>query len=161
MALVLNLSNKQTIEVVTFVDECLDMTREDYDLYLEDVENKDLLAFKEGKTYVDCTRFVLKKVLSFDNQQNIMGRQMKMSFNAQTKKSEMTSDISYILEEARISIADINSPDQIDAIRFKKDSDGYLNKSICAALQSAGILMDLYNARQNSLSVKDDNLKKN
>lgn len=161
MALVLNLSNKQNIEVIPFVDECLEMSREEYEEYLNDVSNVSLLTFKDGKTLEDCTKFILRKVLSFDNQQSIMARQMKMSFNNKTKENEMTSDISYVLEEARISISDIVSPDQLDALRFKKDSDGYLNKGICAALASSGILMDLYTARQASLSLKDDNLKKN
>lgn len=161
MALVLDLSKNPTFEVVSFKDESLKMTREEYDLYLENVvENQAMLSFKEGKSLDDCTKFVLKKNLKFEEQQKILAKQMSMKFDQNTKKTEMQSDLSYILEEVRLCITDINSPDQINALHFKRDSDGLLNRDICAALYSAGILMDLHTARQNIITPDSDIEKK-
>jgi len=142
MPLKLELSSKGTIEVITRKDSAVShCTEEQYDSYLEDLDEEKLELTEEQPT-----RFVLRKVLPYEATQEILSQQVKV------EKGKTQLNIGYILEEVRRSLVDIKNPEGIpdtDKILFKRDSDGAANKELVNALHNAGLAMDLWRARQN------------
>lgn len=159
MAFVLDLNEKSSIEVVVHKDACLDMTKEEYLHYLEDVTDFSRLKFIEGKTYEDTTRFVMRKVIPFKATQRVIDQQVSSGEDGKAKMS-----LKFILEEVRAALVDIKNPDnEINPLVFKRSSDGMASEQMITGFYHAGVLTDLLNGRNNSLESKkkDDDSKKN
>ena len=131
----------QTIEVIVSKDSALISSQEDYTKYLDDLDESHL-KFKVGD---QPTRFVLRKTLPYEASQKVMNSQ------ASFDKGKITLNMSYIMEEVRMALVDIKNPQAMppeSQIEYKKENDGYAAKALIAGLQAAGVLMDLFRARQ-------------
>jgi len=152
-------SRTDTIKVIVKADSAIFWPESDEEKdeiwanYLKTL-NEDLLLFKEGEK---PTRFVMRKVLNYDQAQKVQNQQMTM------KDGQIQVQMSFIMEEVRQSIVDIENPEYVplpDRIQFKKDSDGGCSKEIVEGLHSIGVVMDLYTARQNVTGKFSEDLKK-
>jgi hypothetical protein len=146
----------QTIEAIVSKDSALDCTPEDYDAYLENLDEAKL-KFKAGD---EPTRFVMRKTLPYEASQKVMNSQ------ASIDKGKVTLNMSYVMEEVRLALVDIKNPSHLPGdqhIEFKRENDGYCSKALIAGLQAAGVLMDLFRARQAVLDAPrvDALVKKN
>lgn len=143
---------KASVKVVVSKDSAVTCSSEDYDKYLETLDET-LLNLSGAPT-----RFVLRKTLPYDAQQKVMNAQ------ASYEKGKVKINMAYVMEEVRLALVDIEHEEDvpnINQLKYKKDSDGYCSKDLVAGLQGAGVLMDLYRARQNaSGSPKADDLAK-
>lgn len=140
----LKLGSNDTIKVVAFQDDCVNCSRETYNTYLQNLD-ENLLELNG-----EPTRFVLKKILPYNVQSQIESDRIKVDSKTQLMTVSMSS-----LHEIRVSLIAIESPsDQKaeDRIEFKKDSDNYASKDLMAALNSVGIVTDLYTAKQAAAS---------
>ena len=155
MAFSLEIDSKSTVEIVVSKDEALDMTTDQYKDYLKDLDSN-RLKYKGDFGYEDTTRFVLRKVLPYRQAQKVLGKQMKVDGG----KPEV--DIGYIMEEVRASLIDILNPDNCSRpLEFKRGSDGLASEELIAGIHGAGVLMDLFVGRTNSVSTpKNEELAK-
>lgn len=131
----------QSIEVIVSKDSALDCSSDDYDAYLENLDESKL-KFKSGD---EPTRFVMRKTLPYEASQKVMNSQ------ASIDKGKVTLNMSYVMEEVRLALIDIKNPAQLSKeqqIEFKRENDGYCSKVLIAGLQASGVLMDLFRARQ-------------
>ena len=144
----------QLIEVVVSKDSALEYNEKGYDSYLEDLDESKL-KFKQGD---EPTRFVMRKTLAYEASQKVMNSQ------ASYDKGKVKLNMSYVMEETRLALVDIKNPAHLSPesrIEYKRDSDGYCSKELIAGLQAAGVLMDLFRARQAvAVSPKSDALAK-
>jgi hypothetical protein len=116
--------------------------------------DESLLRFKDGE---QPTRFVLRKVLSFDQNARVQNAQTTM------KDGQIQIQMSFIQEDVRQALVDIENPDYVplpDRIQYKRDSDGSCSKEIVEGLQAIGAVMDLFTIRQNATSKFTEDLKK-
>lgn len=152
-------SRTDTIKVIVRADSALKWpeSKEDADevwaSYLKS-NDEGFLEFNEGE---QPTRFVLRKVLTYDQAQKVQNQQMTM------RDGQVQVQMSFIMEEVRQSLVDIENPELTplpDRIQFKKDSDGGCSKEIVEGLHALGAVMDLYTARQNASAKFSDELKK-
>ena len=140
-----------TIKVVVSKDNAVHCTDDEYEKYTETLDES--LLNLEG----DPTRFVLKKNLSYEASQKVMDAQ------ASFVKGKVQMNMSYVLEEVRASWIGVENPPDLakeQCINWKRDNDGLANKQLVAGLQNAGVLMDLYKARQAFGSTPGDAAKK-
>ena len=113
-----------------------------------------LLKFAEGQ---QPTRFILRKVLSYDQSTRVQNAQTTM------RDGKVEIQMSFIMEEVRQALTDIENPDYVplnDRIQHKRDSDQACSKEIIEGLQALNVIMDLYTARQNAASNFLEDLKK-
>lgn len=148
MALSLRNTN---IKVVGRYDDAIgeDVKKEDYDAYLEDLDESRLKL--EGQP----SRFVLKKVLEFDMVSDIKNSQIKYK---QPGKGQKDADFdirvgSAMLVDVRAALIGIEHPEGTDAgdLVFEKADDGMASPKLIALLESYGMVTDLYKARQNAI----------
>lgn len=153
MALVFN-SQKQVIKVVSSKDSSVKCSDEDYEKYAETLDESYLRL--EGEP----TRFLLRSSLDYKGHEIIMDKQTKMG-----DKGKVEFSLAYILSEVRMALVGIENPESLPKdqhIEFKRESDGYASKELIASLQSHGVVMELFKARQSSGNPKfDDVTKKN
>jgi hypothetical protein len=150
MALIIS-KNEGQIKVVSSKDGSVNCSTEDYKSYLETLD--ETLLKLEGEP----TRFVMQKGLSYKDQQVIKDAQIKM------KGKDMSFQLSYMMEEVRLSLLDIENPMTMrpeDRIEYKKESDGRTSKALIAMLESAGIVGELFSARHNSMASLSNEAKK-
>lgn len=146
---------KGNIDVVLSVDDAVTCPPEEYQAYLE--------SFKKGsgdesllKLNGEPTRFVMRKVLPFEADIEITDMQMEIGEGGKPKIKT-----GFVLEEVRKALIDIkNPPDAPSPIEFKRDADNYANKEIIQMLYQAGVLAELWNARNNAKGGPTDRLKK-
>lgn len=137
-------TTRETIKVIASADACV-AKESDYAGYLKTLDES-LLKCTEGMAWTP-TRFVLRKVLPFALARKVQDAQMGMADN------EMQVRTGYILEEVRCSLIGVEDDPSLaveEKIDFKKDGDGGADKELMAQLNAAGIIMDLWTARQNS-----------
>lgn len=145
MAFALELDQKATIDVVVSKDGALNMSPEEYQEYLDDVTNQESLKFKEGMTFEDCTRFRMKKTLTYKQTQKILEEQVSADMKGNT-----TVKIGWMLTELRYALVDILNPKNCaDPIPFKRGSDGSASEDLVAAIYNGGVIGDLSTARRN------------
>ncbi len=114
-----------------------------YTDYLQSLDESKL-SFVEGK---NPTKFIMRRVLPYKLAQKVQNKQIRM------EKGEAQFSISFMAEEVRCSLTGVKNPDGMpeeDKIKFEKskDDDG-ASDDLIAKLISAGIVTDLYVARQN------------
>lgn len=156
MAFQIELDQKATIDVVVSKDGAIDMTPEEYADYLNDVTKTEALKFKEGMTFDDCTKFRLKKTLSYKQTQKILEEQVTADMKGNTQVK-----IGWMLTELRFALVDIENPKNcIDPIPFKRGSDGNASEDLIAAIYNGGVIGDLSTARRNLADAKSGGLVK-
>lgn len=145
MAFALDIDQKATVEVIVSKDMALDMTDEEYAEYTSDVTTSDKLKFRDGFSLDDCTKFVLKKNLSYKQTQKVLEEQISSDIKGNT-----TIKVGWMLTELRYALVDIKNPKTADTpIPFKRGSDGNAHEDIVAGIYSAGVIADLNQARRN------------
>lgn len=158
MALILP-SRTDVIKVIVRADSALkwpessDEADEMWATYLK-TNDESGLSFKDGQ---QPTRFVLRKVLNFDQFNKVQNEQMVM------KNGQMQVQLSFISEAVRQALVAIENPEMTplaDQIVFKKENDGGASKDLIAGLNAIKATMDLYTAVENSTAKFTDDLKK-
>lgn len=150
MALILT-KNDGNIKVISSKDSSVKCDEEAYKLYTETLDEE--LLELEGVP----TRFILKKGLNYKEQQIVKDAQIQM------KGKEFSISLSYMMEEVRLALVDIENPADLpdtQKILYKKASDGRASQELIALLESAGIVSELFTARSNALGVLSDTTKK-
>lgn len=152
MAVLLN-TKRETFDVILSFDTALDVTEEEFELYKETL-NETHLRFKEGQ---NPTRFVLRQVLPFALAKKVQNDQIT------TVNGKMEVQLSFIPEEVKAALVDIKNPPELpedQQIKFEKDKDGSASEKLMELLMAAGVVQELYNARQLKLGSVQANLKK-
>ena len=145
MAFALDIDQKATVDVVVHKDLALDMTDEEYTEYTNDVTTTDKLKFVQGFNIDDCTKFVLKKNLTYKQTQKVLEEQISADIHGNT-----TIKVGWMLTELRYALVGIKNPVKCDKpIEFKRGSDGSAHEDIVAGIYSAGVISDLNSARRN------------
>jgi hypothetical protein len=134
--------DSELVEVIVFKDASVQCTRDEYAEYLKTLDES-LLKIKED---MNPTRWVMKKTLTYGEQRKIKDSQVGF------KDGDMTLRLGFMLDEVRFSLVDIKNAGK--GVEFKKDSDGYVSKSLIEKLDAAGIVRELHEARQTALSLK-------
>lgn len=140
-----------TIKVVVSKDTAVNCSEDEYEKYTETLDES--LLQLDG-----CpTRFILRKNLSYEASQKVMDAQ------ASFVKGKVQMNMSYVLEEVRAALIGVENPPDLskdESIIWKRENDGLTNKQLVAGLQNAGVLMDLYKARQSFGSNPGESAKK-
>ena len=158
MALLLKTSDS-VIKVISSKDACVNCTDEEFESYLKSLDES-ILGLEEGS---EPTRFVLKSSLNYKEHTAVKNSQINMD------KGKVSVSLKFMMEEVRQALIDIEEPDSVplrQKIGFKKNADGKIKSSehpdgklsydTIAMLESAGVLTELYQARQNSTDSTDD-----
>ena len=145
MAFALDIDQKATVEVIVHKDLALNMTDEEYAEYTEDVTTTDKLKFVDGFTLADCTKFILKKNLTYKQTQKVLEEQISADVKGNT-----VIKVGWMLTELRFALVGITNPAKCDKpILWKQGSDGNAHEDIVAGIYSAGVISDLNSARRN------------
>lgn len=145
-------NSRERIKVIIKSDSAIKYDQKSYDEYLK-TNDESLLTFVEGE---HPTRFVMRKVLRYDQAQAVQNSQAKVI------DGKVEVQISYMMEEVRQALVDVENPPGIpdsDKIEFSLDKDGAASKELIAGLAAIGAIPDLFAARNKT---KDDleNVKK-
>jgi hypothetical protein len=89
------------------------------------------------------TRFVLDLHLSYAAQQLVSNQQVKIG-----EDGKPDFRMSFLMEDVRCALCDIENPVGIDGVKFEKDHDGFASKELIAVLNSYGVVQTLFRARQ-------------
>jgi len=144
MALNIDFSNSE-IKVISSKDEAVTCTQDDYDNYLKNLDET-ILGLKPG---IKPTRFVLRKQLNYGQQQQIKSQQMTV------EKGKIGFNVGYMMEEIRLALTNIEEETtegeavSMNRLMFKRSSDGGADHDLIAKLESAGIVSELFTARNN------------
>jgi len=134
------------IKVICFNDSAIaGNTREEYDEYLNDLDETKLKVVENGMP----TRFVMRKVLPYKLSLKLKNAQVAM------KDGILTPQLSFMNEEVRLSLIDIENPVvpakyEQHLLLFKKHGDGGATDAIMEKLEAFGAISDLYQARSNN-----------
>jgi hypothetical protein len=145
-----------TIKVISRIDGALDCTEDQYASYLETLDES-TLNFKAGE---DPTRFVLRKTLPYKLGQKVKSQQIRMD------KGEMFLNSSFIAEEVKYSLVDIENPPSVPTGSmlkfdgFKVDGLMIASDETMKLLSALEIVNDLYTARKNYVEHGGGVLKK-
>jgi len=145
-----------TIKVISRIDGALDCNEDQYAHYLETLD-EEFLNFKDGE---EPTRFVLRKTLPYKLGQKVKSQQIRMD------KGEMFLNSSFIAEEVKYSLVDIENPSSVppgSALKyegFKVDGLTVASDETMKLLSALEIVNDLYTARKNFVEHGSGSLKK-
>jgi len=134
-------SRNETFKVVLRLDSAIGCQPDDYDRYLDTLDESVLQLQEEP------TRFVMRKVLPYRLASGVQDKQFSF------KKGEVEVRSSFMLEEVRCSIVGIENPPHLSSderLEFKADGDGGASEDLMAVLGASGLVMDLYRARQTA-----------
>ena len=156
-----NLLSDGDIEVILRRDSALVITPkegdeedDEYDQYIASGLDEGKLRFKDGE---EPTRFVMRRSIPLKHATRIENAKMKYG-----KDGEVSIQLGFIIEEVRASLKGVKNPATVPsdkAIVLKFTGDGLVDERQMAALVSAGVVQNLYAARQAALSGGGD-LKK-
>jgi hypothetical protein len=132
----------ENIEVIVQIDPAVHCNDEDYEMYLEDLDEGRLNLNGE-----EPTRFVMKKILDYKSQEKI-SKNMVSANLAGGRPDQMTLNISS-LPELRATLIDIKNPGP--GMEFRKDSDNLVSRELVSALNSVGAADQLLSARRNAV----------
>ena len=135
------------IKVISRRDRAIsDVTPETYKAYIATLDESEL-GMEEG---AKPTRFVMRKILPYKAALRVKNAQISM------KDGDVQPQLSFMSEEVRLSLMDIENPECTEnekkyLLEFKRESDGGAGYKLMAILEAAGVVNDLYTARQNSI----------
>ena len=150
MALIIS-KNDGLVKIISSKDSAVTCDDTGYEAYSKSLDESLLMLNGEP------TRFVMKKGLSYKEQQIIKDAQIKMD------GKKMQVSLSYMMEEVRIALVDIENPASLaedQKILFRRSSDGKASEELVSMLESAGVVTELFTARQGSIGVLGDATKK-
>lgn len=156
MGLTIGQISDGVIEVISKLDSALIYDDETYTKYIETLDES-LLSFADGD---QPTRFVMRKVLPYQLAQNVQNKQIKL------ERGEVQYQPGSMADDVRCALIDIKNPPTIpedQKIKFEKSkNDSGASEALVEKLMAAGIVADLFAARQSYLSknMKKSNLKK-
>ncbi len=117
-----------------------DITDEEFELYQATLDESHLRLSAEP------TRFVIRRTLPFAAQQEVTNQQVKVG-----RDGKPQVNFGFMLEEVRCALIGIENPSTMaeeDKLEFKKDADGYASKELIAKLNAAGVVSEIYSAKQ-------------
>lgn len=144
-------ARNETYKVVLRIDSAIGCPPEDYDRYLDTLDES-ILQLKE-----DPTRLVMRKVLPYRLATAVQDYQVEM------KKGEMNVRMSFMSEEVRCALVGIENPPHLpesERIEFKSHSDGGASEDLMSSLAATGLIADLYKTRQNVAGNKNQEVLK-
>jgi len=147
MAIVMN-AVSDSIKVISRLDDCVKCGEEQYEEYLESLDES-VLEMEEGAKPV---RFVVKSQLDYKSQRRIKQDQVSMHEGA------MGVNLGFMMLELRMVLVDIEDPGS-PLLTFVKGKDGLASEDLIARLESLGISSDLIAAR--NLAIRPKVPKKN
>lgn len=153
MAVILQ-AKHETFDVILSCDSALDVTEQEWELYKETIDETHL-KFKDGE---QPTRFVMRKVLPYGLAKKVQNEQATLDDSKQ-----MRVNLGFINEEVKAALIDIKNPPGVDAdkaLRFERDKDGTASEKLMELLIAAGVVMELYSARQVKTASQAAHLKK-
>jgi DNA helicase HerA-like ATPase len=153
MAIILD-TKRDTFDVILSVDSALDVSDEEFKQYQETLDES-LLRFKLG---MQPTRFIMRKVLPFALAKKVQNEQLTTGADGKP-----AVQLSFINDEVKASLIDIKNPSDIPEdqwIKYEKDKDGTTSTGLMELLISAGLVTELYSARQTKLDASNERLKK-
>lgn len=142
---------EKTILVPLSIDSSLDMTKEEYDSWLND-PSLERLKTKPGETPVF---FRLRVSLPYKAALKLENMKIESVSAGEDGKggASFKPSFSWMAEDVRMSVIDILNPEgtpEEEKIVFKKAKDGYLDEEIMASLVAMECYMDLWNAKRAS-----------
>jgi len=154
MAIKLSTISDGTIEVIARIDNALpqDLTSEEYDNYLESLDESLLRIGDEDKP----TRFVMRKILPWALAQKAANQR------ADIEKGEVKIKLSFMAVEVKYALVDIKNPEDLpeeDKIKFERSSEGGASETLMEKLMAAGIVDNLFSARQHAITKTKDRKK--
>jgi hypothetical protein len=132
-------NDQELVEVICSKDESVTCDADSFQEYLKTLDES-LLGLNPD---IQPTRFVMKKTLPYAATKKIKNEQIGY------KDGEMELRLGFIIEEVRTALVDIKNPGS--GLEFKKDGDGGASKSLIEKLEAAGIVQELYTARQSAI----------
>ena len=128
---------------------------EAYGEYLKDLDESRLRFVPNSEP----TRFVMKKILPYKLAMKVKNHQVAV------EAGKVKFQSSYMNEEVRCSLCDIEQPEVPEHLKdrlipWKQDGAGGAAESVMEFLEAAGVVTDLFNARQNAIGNIDDGLLK-
>jgi hypothetical protein len=136
------------IKVISRRDRAIaGITPDTYKAYIATLDEKVLGLDADAKV----TRFVMRKILPYKSALKVKNAQISM------KDGDVQPQLSFMSEEVRLSLIDIENPDVPEnhkkyLLDFKRENDGGAGFNLMAILEAAGVVNDLYTARQNAVS---------
>jgi hypothetical protein len=142
MAIAIN-AVSDVIKVISRLDDCVNCDEEQYEKYLETLEES-ILQMDEGAQPV---RFVLKSQLDYKSQRRIKQDQVSVQDGA------VGVNLGFMMLELRLVLKDIENPGS-PLLTFVKGKDGLASEELIARLESLGISSDLITARNHAIKPK-------
>jgi hypothetical protein len=141
-----------TIKLILDDDEAIGNTDADvYNKYLETLDESLLELTTEPM------RFVMKKVFNIKEQDYLMNLQISI------KDGKPVANLSYMLEELRYALLDIENPPHFkewEKFIYKKEHDGYASKDLIARFASLKFHGQLHDAWQKAAKMQERQLEK-
>lgn len=137
-----------TLEIICSKDEAVTCDKDGFEEYLKTLDESHL-KLADG---ISPTRFVMKKTLGYEEQKRIKNSQLGF------KDGDMQIKLGYMVEEVRYRLTDIKGGGR--GMEFKKDSDGYVAKSLVEKLDSYGIVKELHDAVTAAMAARGGVSKK-
>ena len=128
---------------------------EAYQSYLKDLDESKLRFVDNSEP----TRFVMKKILPYKLAMKVKNHQVAV------EAGKVKFQSSYMNEEVRCSLCDIEQPEVPDHLKdrlipWKQDGAGGASESVMEFLEAAGVVTDLFTARNNAINNLDESLLK-
>lgn len=140
--------DRSKIKVIAFQDPSVTCEREDYNKYLDSLDETLLqLDPAEAPTY-----FVLKKSLNVGELQEVKKAM------ADVHKNQLKLNLGYMLVEVKYALCDIEGGGE--GLKYEKDPEGGTDDDLIVLLEEAGILSDLFAARQRATQLKEKSAPK-
>ncbi len=130
-----------TLKVVCRMDDAVQCDDEAFANYQKTLDETFL-----GVMSSEPTRFVLRVHLPYAAQKTVTSEQLSIGADGIPQIK-----LGFMLEDVRCSLIDIENPASVAEgakILYTRDSDGFASKELIAQLHSAGIVTELFAARQ-------------
>lgn len=155
-----NLLSDGEIKVILRVDSALDITDkgeddDEYDDYINAGLDESKLKLKDGQ---EATRFVMKRSIPLKHATRIESAKLKYGADG-----EVNVQLGFIIEEIRACLKGVENPPSVPKdkqIALKFTGDGLVEERMMAGLVAAGVVQNLYAARQSALKAAQGDLKK-
>lgn len=156
-----NLLADGEIEVIVRQDSALDITDtgaddDEYDAYINSGLDESKLKLKPGE---EPTRFIMRRSIPLKHATRIENAKMKYGADG-----EVSVQLGFIIEEVRAALKGVKNPPSVPKEKqlvLKFTGDGLVEERMMASLVAAGIVQNLFAARQAALkSAGAENLKK-